>query len=369
MRGELQRMTPERTLPATFSLAGRITAATVAPIWRGALGMLSRNPDRPVLVDASRLEYIDGAGIALIFDLKRRERPPGAEVEIRGLAPDLAALIPRYDDERFAKPYRKPEPVGVVEQLGWAASRQLAYVGTIVSFLGGCVLALGQAFTRRGAIRWGEVLSVATEAGANAVFIIVLIGFLMGVIIAFEIGLVAQRFGAVIFVVNGVGIAMLRELGPLMTAIVFAGRTGAAFAAQIGTQKVNEEVNAILTFGLDPVRFLVLPRLLAAVVVVPLLVVLADVVGIFGGALVMASFDVGFLQFYNQLLRAVGAADFLIGIAKAAVFGLAIAAIGCERGLSTGAGATSVGLSATSAVVTSIVWIIVIDGVFTILTS
>ena len=194
-------------------------------------------------------------------------------------------------------------------------------------------------------------------------------GFLMGVIIAFEIGLVAQQFGAVIFVVNGVGVAMLRELGPLMTAIVFAGRTGAAFAAQIGTQKVNEEVNAISTFGLDPIHFLVLPRLIAAAVVVPLLSVFADVVGLFGGALVMSTFNVGFLQFYSQLLGAVTASDFMVGIVKAAVFGLVIAAIGCERGLSTGAGATSVGLSATSAVVTSIVMIVVIDGIFTVLLS
>jgi len=199
--------------------------------------------------------------------------------------------------------------------------------------------------------------------------VVLLVGFLLGVIIAFDIGLVAQQFGAVIFVVNGVGVAMLRELGPLMTAIVFAGRTGAAFAAQIGTQKVNEEVNAISTFGLDPIHFLVLPRLIAAAVVVPLLSVFADVVGLFGGALVMSTFNVGFLQFYSQLLGAVTASDFMVGIVKAAVFGLVIAAIGCERGLSTGAGATSVGLSATSAVVTSIVMIVVIDGIFTVLLS
>jgi phospholipid/cholesterol/gamma-HCH transport system permease protein len=180
---------------------------------------------------------------------------------------------------------------------------------------------------------------------------------------------VAQKFGAVIFVVDGVGIAMLRELGVLMTAIVFAGRTGAAFAAQIGTQKVNEEVNAITTFGLDPVHFLVLPRLLAAMLVLPLLTVLADLVGIFGGALVMVTFDVGFLQFYSQLLGAITAGDFMLGIVKAAVLGLMIAAVGCHRGLTTGTGATSVGLSATSAVVTSIVLIVVIDGLFAVLTS
>jgi len=353
----------------TLSLEGRITAYTVAPIWRKALDTLARNPDRPILVDASRLEYIDNTGIALIFDLKRRQRPPGAEVEIRDLAPNLAVLIPAYDAKRYAKAYEKPEAIGVIEHIGRAAGQQLTYLGTMLGFLRNCGTALGRAIIGRGEVRWSEVLSVATEAGANAVPIVLLIGFLMGVIIAFEIGLVAQQFGAVIFVVNGVGVAMLRELGPLMTAIVFAGRTGAAFAAEIGTQKVNEEVNAILTFGLDPVYFLVLPRLLASMVVVPLLAVLADLVGLFGGALVLVTFDISFLQFYNQLLGAVGAGDLLLGVFKASVFGLAIAAIGCQRGLNTGAGATSVGLSATSAVVTGIVWIVVIDGIFTVLTS
>jgi len=124
-----------------------------------------------------------------------------------------------------------------------------------------------------------------------------------------------------------------------------------------------------LTFGLEPVHFLVLSRLLAAALVVPLLTVLADVVGIFGGALVLSSFDIGFVQFYNHLLGAVGVDDFVVGIVKAVVFGLTIAAIGCERGLATGAGATSVGLSATSAVVTSIVWIVVLDGMFTVALS
>ena len=187
-----------------------------------------------------------------------------------------------------------------------ATAHVLADMATMIAFIGECTAATG-AFAapspRRSA--GAKCVAVATEAGANAVPIVLLIGFLMGVIIAFEIAVVAQKFGAVIFVVNGVGVAMLRELGALMTAIVFAGRTGAAFAAQIGTQKVNEEVNAIVTFGLDPVRFLVLPRLLAAAVVMPLLTVLADVIGLFGGALVMLSFDVSFVQFYNQLLGAV----------------------------------------------------------------
>jgi phospholipid/cholesterol/gamma-HCH transport system permease protein len=244
----------------------------------------------------------------------------------------------------------------------------VAYLKELRGFVAACARALWKARTR-GVVKWGDVLDVATETGANAVPIVLLMGFLMGVIIAFEVGLVARQFGAVIFVVNGVGIAMLRELGALMTAIVLAGRTGASFAAQIGTQKVNEELNAIATFGLDPIEFLVLPRLLAALLVVPLLTVLADIVGLLGGALVMTRFDVGFLQFYAQLRGAVTVGDLMLGIVKAAVFGLTIAAVGCHRGLATGAGATSVGLAATRAVVTSIVLVVVIDGLFAVLTS
>jgi phospholipid/cholesterol/gamma-HCH transport system permease protein len=354
---------------ASVVLEGRITAYTAGPVWQAALDTLAKNPDRPVVVDASRLEYIDDVGIALLFDLIRQQRSQEARVELRGLEPRFATLVAAYDPKDFAQPAKLRRHIGIFEQMGRETAQQLAHASEMLAFLEDCSVAAWSALRRYGAVRWGEVLDIATEAGANAVPIVLLIGFLMGVIIAFEIGLVARQFGAVIFVVNGVGVAMLRELGPLMTAIVFAGRTGAAFAAQIGTQKVNEEVNAITTFGLSPVQFLVLPRLIAATLMVPLLAVLADVVGIFGGALVMVGFGVSFVQFYNQLLGAVGAGDFVIGLVKAAVYGLAIAAIGCQRGLATGAGATSVGLSTTSAVVTSIVSIVVIDGIFTIFTS
>jgi phospholipid/cholesterol/gamma-HCH transport system permease protein len=353
----------------SIRLPERITAHTAAPIWQSALDTLARNPHRPIVVDAARLDYVDNVGAAFLFDLTRRERPAQSQVEVRNLAVNLAALVRDFDPGDFVEPPPGRRHRGVLEHLGQATAQQIAYARQLVVFLRACAGAFRAALTRRGAVDWDDVLDVATEAGANAVPIVLLTGFLMGVIIAFEIGLVAQKFGAVIFVVNGVGIAMLRELGVLMTAIVFAGRTGAAFAAQIGTQKVNEEVNAITTFGLDPVHFLVLPRLLAAVLVLPLLTVVADLVGLFGGALVMVTFHVGFLQFYNQLLGAVTAGDFMLGIVKAAVFGLMIAAVGCQRGLTTGAGATSVGLSATSAVVTSIVLIIVIDGLFAVFTS
>jgi phospholipid/cholesterol/gamma-HCH transport system permease protein len=350
-------------------LEGRITAYTAAPIWQAALETLASHPDRPIVVDAAGLQYVDNVGIALLFDLLRQERSPGAEVHLRALAPNLAAVLGRYEPRDFARPASVKRHIGTLEAVGRAATHQLAYLKELSKFLRRCLHALRRIRSRPGSTPWGDVLDVATETGANAVPIVLLMGFLMGVIIAFEVGLVARQFGAVIFVVNGVGIAMLRELGALMTAIVVAGRTGAAFAAQIGTQKVNEELNAICTFGLDPIEFLVLPRLLAAGLMVPLLATLADIAGLFGGALVMTRFNISFLQFYTRLLDAVTLGDFTLGVIKAAVFGLTIAAVGCHRGLQTGAGATSVGLSATSAVVTSIVLIVMFDGVFAVITS
>ena len=351
-----------------LAIEGPITARTAAPIWQSAVETLSGNPDRPVVIDASRLGHVDNVGLAMLFDLIRRERSSGAKVELEALAPNLASLLGLYDPRDFLAPVQVRRHRGTLELVGEATARQLRYLRELCEFLGACGRAAWRAHVHR-VVGWGDVLDIATETGANAVPIVLLMGFLMGVIIAFELGLVARQFGAVIFVVDGVGIAMLRELGPLMTAIVLAGRTGAAFAAQIGTQKVNEELNALATFGIDPIEFLVLPRLVAGILVLPLLAVLADVIGLLGGALVMSSFDVGLQQFYAHLLGAVTAGDLILGVAKAAVFGLTIAAVGCHHGLETGPGATSVGLSTTSAVVTSIVLIVVIDGLFAVVTS
>lgn len=348
------------------TLQGRITAQTAAPLWNSALSTLERYPDRPITIDASQLEYIDTVGLALLFDLQRRSRTQGAPVEIKALAPAFAALVRRYDPKDFAAAAADRTCIGALEALGRACARQFVELKELSAFIVACARALHRSHR---VATWRDTLDIATEAGANAVPIVVLVGFLMGVIMGFELGLVARQFGATIFVVNGVGVAVLRELGALMTAIVVAGRTGAAFAAQLGAQKVDEEVDALSTFGIDPIEFLVLPRLFATTLMLPLLTVLADVMGIVGGALVMMTFDITPLQFYTHLLDAVTAGDMMLGVTKSAFFGITIAAVGCHRGLATGAGAMAVGQSATHAIVTSIVLIIVIDGIFAVLTS
>ncbi|EPJ2745225.1 ABC transporter permease [Vibrio parahaemolyticus] len=348
-----------------IELAESITSAMVGDLWEKANDILESYPDSPIVVNASNLTFVDISGVAFLSDLQTRFRPPGAEISIIGLSASLAELVPPSNIENTPQIPRGED--GFFERVGNATREMLVYVGSVVRFIKECVLVFKLGINRRKNVNWTTVSNIATRAGADAVPIILLIGFLMGVIIAFEIGLVAQQFGAVLFVADGIGISMFRELGPLMTAIVFAGRTGAAFAAEIGTQKVNEEINALHTFGICPVEFLVIPRIYASVLVLPLLTVLADIIGVLGGALVLLKFDISFVQYYHQLLNALSVWDLFFGLIKATTFGFIIAVIGCERGLATGQGSTSVGLAATSAVVSSIIWIVVIDGFFTVL--
>jgi phospholipid/cholesterol/gamma-HCH transport system permease protein len=187
------------------------------------------------------------------------------------------------------------------------------------------------------------------------------------VILAFESAIPMRQFGAEIFVADLLGLSVLRELGPLMAAILLAGRSGAAFAAEIGTMKVNEEVDALTTLGLDPVRFLVVTRVLATLVTMPLLAIFADLIALFGGALALLTFGISLSTYVTEMTTIVRPMDFGIGIAKACVFGVLISGIGCLRGLQTRTGASAVGVSTMRAVVSGIVLIVVADGLFAVL--
>ncbi len=204
-----------------------------------------------------------------------------------------------------------------------------------VAFVGELVAALGHAIRAPRTIRWRDVALICEKVGADALPIVALIAFLMGVILAFQSAVPMKKFGAEIFVADLIGLSMLRELGGLMTAIVLAGRTGAAFAAEIGTMRVNQEVDALTTMGLDPVRFLVTTRVIAAVLMTPLLTIFADLIGLLGGALTMLSFQIPFVTFTHEVESIVTFQDFLAGFVKSFAFGLLIAGIGCLRGLQT----------------------------------
>ncbi len=220
----------------------------------------------------------------------------------------------------------------------------------------------------RARFRYSDLFYQIECAGPSALMIITLISILVGIILAFVGAVQLRLFGAEIFVANLVGLGMAREMGAMMTAIIMAGRTGAAYAAQLGTMQVNEEIDAFKTMGISPIEFLVFPRLLALIITMPLLCIYADFMGIIGGAIVSATMlDISFFQYFQQIQGFVPPIHFIIGIVKAGVFGILIATAGCFRGLQCGRSASAVGFATTSAVVTSIVLIIVADAIITIL--
>jgi phospholipid/cholesterol/gamma-HCH transport system permease protein len=208
---------------------------------------------------------------------------------------------------------------------------------------------------------------VFETAGANAVPIVSLVSILVGLIIAFESTQTLAKFGAQIYVVNMIGIIMVRELGPLLAAVLLAGRSGSAFAAEIGTMKVNEELDALQTLGLDPIRFLVVQRMMAAVLLTPLLAIYATFLGVTGGVLVAFSLGFKWSLIFHQLTVSLKVSDIIFGLSKGVAFGVIVSAVGCLRGLQTQEGPSAVGVSTTRAVVTSIVLIVMADAVFSVL--
>lgn len=257
---------------------------------------------------------------------------------------------------------------GWLSGLGESSLGMLDGVMRYFAFTGELVLDLLAFFTGRARVRRKDFFFILQSTGAMAVPIVSLLSFLTGLIIAFIGVIQLQKFAADIYVADLVGLATTRELAAVMAGVIMAGRTGAAFAAQIGSMKVNEEIDALTTFGISPMQFLVLPRVIAMVLMMPLLCVCANLVSIAGGMVVATAIsDVSVTQYINQIDYAVSTTDFGVGIFKSAVFGLIVAMAGCYRGLNCGTDATAVGLAATSAVVTSITWIVIADAVFAVI--
>jgi phospholipid/cholesterol/gamma-HCH transport system permease protein len=352
----------------SIGIEGRLDSNTTGRIWRQATETVATAKARSVTVDASQIDYCDGSGIALFVHLRNLQRKAGGQLEIQGLRPEFQGLLEESDlgDLEQLESQRRPK-TSLAEDVGRAVVGFLEDTRLLIAFVGELVSALGTAAMHPKSVRWRDAVRVAESAGVNALPIIVLVSFLMGVIMAFQGAISLRRFGADIFVANLVGLAMLRELGPLMTAIILAGRSGSAFAAELGTMTVREEIDALKTMGLDPVRFLVVTRVIAAVVMTPLLTVFADLLGLIGGAVVMRSFGIPLVTFYHQVQYQVTYGSFVGGLVKAFVFGILVAAIGCLRGLQTTTGASAVGESTTRAVVSGIVLIVITDGIFSVL--
>ncbi|MDY6838458.1 MAG: MlaE family lipid ABC transporter permease subunit [Thermodesulfobacteriota bacterium] len=349
----------------TLTIEGRLDSNTTAKLWHEATEAISKMSPSRILVDASKMDYCDVSGIGLLVEILRHKQRTGAEVEIRGLQERFQQLLHLFDTSKFGEePGRKQRPGRLPEEVGRSVFRFWQDTHDLVVFVGELTFSLGLALRHPGRIRWKDAFLAGEATGVNALPIVALVSFLVGLIMAFQAVIPMRRFGAEIFVADLVGLAMVRELGPLMTAIVLTGRSGSAFAAELGTMKVNEEIDALNTMGLDPVRFLVVSRVLAALAMTPLLTVFADFIGVMGGSLVLRSLGYPFVTYFNQFASAVDQVDLVGGLVKSVVFGIMVAGIGCLRGLQTRTGPAAVGESATRAVVSGIILIVIVDGIF-----
>jgi phospholipid/cholesterol/gamma-HCH transport system permease protein len=256
-----------------------------------------------------------------------------------------------------------------LDEVGSQALSLLRDLREQVTFVGAVVQGFGAALRTPRIMRWPEVALVVQKAGVDAVPIVSLISLLAGVIIAFESSQPLAMFGAQAFIADIIGIVMVREFGPIFTAIILAGRSGSAFAAELGTMKVNEELNALTTMGLSPMRFLVIQRVLAGMLLMPALTAFSMLTGVAGGVLVMLTMGFPFAEIWNHLSAALRLSDVLVGTSKAVVFGAIVSSLGCLRGMQTKEGPSAVGDSATRAVVAGILMIIVVDAVFAVLTN
>ncbi|MBF0508616.1 MAG: ABC transporter permease [Deltaproteobacteria bacterium] len=351
----------------TMAITGRLDSMTTGGIWREAFGLLEKTQTKAIVLDASGITYCDGSGIGFIFDLRRRLEQAGGKMTLLGLQDEFTQLLDFFDPEDFKEATGKPSKGSAFEEIGRAAAKLWSDLSLMVSFVGEVVVALVGVARHPGSVRWKDVFFVMEASGVNALPIVALVSFLLGLVMSFQAAIPMRMFAAEIFIANLVALSTLRELGPLMTAILLAGRTGSAFAAELGAMKVNEEIDALVTMGLDPVPFLAVPRILATVFVTPLLAIFANLFGLIGGGVVMLSLGFPLITYVHRVTSAVTYGDLLGGLLKSLVFGLLVAAVGCMRGLQTKIGATAVGDSATSSVVGGIILIIVADGIFSVM--
>jgi phospholipid/cholesterol/gamma-HCH transport system permease protein len=344
----------------TFS--GRLDVAGVARLWRKT--MRAAGKADALVFDLSRVAFCDVGGAAF---LAAAERAAGKAAELRGADPKvstLLALVRAGEGPGEGQGQMQPQ---AAEHLGEIARAGLSAAVDGIAFLGEAAVAVARLPARHRMLRLPDLARTIDQAGVRALPLVMLLGYLMGLILAFQSSIPMRRFGADLFVPNLVAISLIRELGPLLSAVILAGRSGSAFAAEIGSMKVNEEIDALTTMALDPMTMLVLPRLIAAMLVMPVLALVLDLAGLAGMATVMTGFGFPLVTISHQVQYATVPSYVYGGMFKALCFGAVVAAIGCRAGLATGLGPRAVGLSATAAVVGGIVATILLDGVFALM--
>jgi phospholipid/cholesterol/gamma-HCH transport system permease protein len=352
-----------------LSLDGDLDAASTPIAWTRLSRELSAVKVTNLQIDVRRLVYCDSAGLSLLFHLSSGGMTGGVAGRLVGLNAELQHLFQSFSTTDFAALQdHEPERSNLVQDVGDATWTWLQDLRQQVEFIGEVSIGIAGSIFRPKRMRWQEVWRVFEIAGVNALPIVSLLTFLVGMVIAFESAQPLAQLGAQVFVANLLGLVMSRELGPVMAAIMLAGRSGSAFAAELGTMKVNEELNALQTMGLSPVQFLVVQRVVAGILLAPVLTMYAMYAGLLGGIPVLLGLGFPLRMVLSQIQSGLHFGDLAEGLCKSVIFGAVVASVSCLRGLQTGEGPRAVGESTTRSVVSSILLIILADAVFASLT-
>ena len=351
-----------------LKLSGELGFAETPELWGQLRRLLARARRRSQLdFDMSEVIQLDSGAAALLAHARSELQRRGVKSEFVRATEPIQEIIRLHHGDGPVKRRYKRRARGMLDQVGLATQRIAYEWRMLFSFIGDLTVANLRVLMRPRTANWRDLWPIMERAGADALPIVALISFLVGLVSAAQSAAQLERYGANVFVADLVGLSMTRELGPLMTAIVVAGRSGAAFAAEIGTMKVNEEIDALRTMGFEPMPFLVLPRSLALILMMPLLVLFADAMGILGGLVVgVTRLNLSATSYMHRIADAVQFWDISQGLVKASLFAMAIAVISCQQGLATSGGAASVGHRTTSAVVGILFSLILIDAAFAI---
>jgi len=349
-------------------LEGSYPAERAAELRKHLLGLVRSGPGELVL-DLGAVEHLGTAAVAVLVEVDRLLREEGRRLRLVGARGSVAAVLERVPWEEIAcrpLPGRPPEP-GIVLQVGTNALHLLAELRRLCTFAGGLFLC-AFACLLRSRLRLAEMLRFVSRAGVDAVPIVMLSALLLGLILAFLGSLQLKPYGAQLLVADMVALAMVRELGPVITSILVAGRSGSGYAAELGAMVVDDEVDALVTMGFDPVEFLAVPRVAAVALSMPVLILISDLAGILGGLAVgVLAMDLTAAQYLEETRAVLTVRHLVIGILKGVVFGTVAAGVGCFKGLGIRGGAGAVGRAATSAVVTGIFLVILLDSLFAVI--
>ncbi|MFO8113722.1 MAG: MlaE family lipid ABC transporter permease subunit [Desulfosalsimonadaceae bacterium] len=352
----------------TIFLHGDLVIDTAHALFKNIRPEIRQHAFENALIDIAGVNRLDDYGAMVISEIRNMTGTAENKVEVTGIRPDHQKIFDITDFDRSTLcPITLPASPNIIVQAGASAINTFKGFIYFISFIGAIVISVARVVKHPRSLRYGDIVTHMKTTGVDAVPIVGLISLMLGLIIAFVSSMQLKVYGANLYVANLVAVAMVQELGPIMTAIVVAGRSGSAYAAEISTMKISEEVDALYVMGFDPNLFLVLPRLIAAVLVVPVLTMFSNLFAIAGGAIIGATMlDVSMDTYINQSINAIKLFELMWGLFKSSVFAVLIALTGCLRGFQARGGAASVGNATTSAVVTAIFLIILFDSIFAI---